>query len=176
MGMLVFLKNFLLRSIEREMVRHHAAWQVLQDLFKRPMDEQAPSIKDVHQKIAAEDPEAGEALTNIYQQYRPRIVINMGENPADSRMAFKISQTMGEILSIQADYFGFVFKDRSVLSSIRNRHAFLPNYRSSLACENINRIAMRILKFWHQPVQDSAALLFNHVKRDFESRRTSTAA
>lgn len=175
-GMLVFLKNFLLRSIEREMVRQRAAWEILQDLFKRPMDEQALSIKDVHQKIAAEDPEAGETVKSIYGQYRPRIVINMGENPADSRMAFKISQTMGEILSIEADYFGFVFKDRSVLSSIRNRHPFLPNYRASLAAENIVRIAIRIAKFWHQPVQDSAALLFNHVKRDFESRRNSTAA
>ncbi len=176
MGMLGFLKNFLLRSIEREMVRHHAAWEILQDLFKRPMEEQALSIKDVHQKIMAEDPEAGEAVSSNYQQYRPRIVINMGENPADSRMAFNISRTMGEILSIEADYFGFVFKDRSVLASIRNRHPFLPNYHSSLASENIVRIAMRIVKFWHQPVQDSAALLFNHVKRDFESRQKSTAA
>jgi hypothetical protein len=81
------------------------------------------------------------------------------------------SDKLGDILSIEADYFGFVLKDRSVLSSIRNRHPFLPNYHSSLASENINRIAMRIVKFWHQPVQDSAALLFNHVKGDFEKRK-----
>jgi flagellar biosynthesis protein FlhG len=176
MGMLVFLKNFLLRAIEREMVRYPAVREILQDLFKRPMDEQAPSIKDVHQKITAADPEAGEAVSRIYQRCRPRIVINMGENPADSSMAFNISRTLGEILSIEADYFGFVFKDRSVLSSIRNRHPFLPNYRASLAAENMVRIATRILKFWHQPVQDSAALLYNHVKRDFETRRKSSAA
>jgi flagellar biosynthesis protein FlhG len=176
MGMLVFLKNFLLRSIERELVRYPAARQILQDLLKRPMNEQALSIKDVHQKIIAEEPAAGKTASRIYQQCRPRIVINMGENPDDSRMAFKISKTLGEILSVEADYFGFVFKDRSVLASIRNRHPFLPNYRSSLAAENIVRIANRIVKFWHQPVQDSAALLFNHVKRDFETRQRSSYA
>ena len=176
MGMLVFLKNFLLRAIEREMARHHAVREILQDLFKRPMDEQPPSIKDIHQKITAVDPEAGRDVSRIYQRCRPRIVINMGESPADSGMAYNISRTLGQILSIEADYFGFVFKDRSVFASIRNRHPFLPNYRESLAAENIVRIAGRIVKFWHQPVRDSAALLFNHVKRDFETRRNATAA
>jgi flagellar biosynthesis protein FlhG len=176
MGMLVFLKNFLLRSIEREMARNHTVRAILQELFKRPMDKQAPSIKDVHQKIMAEDSEAGAAVSRIYQKCRPRIVINMGEHPADSEMAFKISRTLGEILCIEADYFGFVFKDRTVLSSIRKRHPFLPNYRSSLAAANIGRIAQRVVKFWNQPVKDSAALLYNHVKKDFETRRNETAA
>ena len=171
MGMLVFLKNFLLRAIDREMARHRTVRELLQDLFKRPMQEQIPSIKDIHQKITAADPEAGRTVSGIYQQCRPRIVINMGESPADSGMAFNISRTLGEILAIEADYFGFVFKDRSVSAAIRSRLPFLPNYRNSLAAENIGRIAGRIVKFWHQPVKDSAALLFNHVKKDFEKKR-----
>ena len=173
MGMLVFLKNFLLRAFEREMVRHHAVREMLRELYKRPIEEQALSIIDVHQRIIDEDPEAGELAGRIFQQCRPRIIINMGENPDDSKMAFKISQILGNILSIEADYFGFVFKDRAVLSSIRKRQPFLPNYRTDLAAENILRIARRIEKFWHQPVADSATLLFNNVKKDFDSRQRS---
>jgi len=176
MGMLVFLKNFLLRSIERKMVRNYAVREMLRELYKRPMEEQALSIKEVHQKIIDEDPEAGEAVSQILQRCRPRIIINMGENPDDSMMAFKISQILGEILAIEADYFGFVFKDRSVLTSIRKRHPFLPNYRNSLAAENIVRLAQRVEKFWNQPVKDSAALLFNHVQKDFETRQRSSHA
>jgi len=176
MGMLVFMKNFLLRAIERQMVRNYAVREMLHELYKRPMDEQALSIKDVHQQIIDEDPQAGEEVGRIFQQCRPRIVINMGENPDDSKMASKISQILGEILAIEADYFGFVYKDRSVLSSIRKRHPFLPNYRNSLAADNIVRIAQRVEKFWNQPVKDSAALLFNHVKKDFENRQRATDA
>jgi hypothetical protein len=62
------------------------------------------------------------------------------------------------------------------LSSIRKRHCFLPHYPDSLAAANILRIAQRIVKFWHQPIQDSAALLFNHVKKDFETRQRSPHA
>lgn len=176
MGMLIFLKNFMFRAIERKMVRYCSVRDMLQEHYQRPMAEQALSIKDVHQQIIDEDPEAGEVAGRIFQQCRPRIVINMGENPDDSKMAIKISQILGEILAIEADYFGFVFKDRAVVSSIRKRLPFLPNYRASLAAENIVRIAQRIEKFWDQPVKDSAALLFNHVKKDFETRQSSRSA
>lgn len=171
MGMLVFLKNFLLRAIERKMARRHAVREMLQDLLKRPMADQPPSSKDIQQQISAADPEAGRDVSRIYRRCRPRIVINMGESPADSGMAYNISRTLGEILAIEADYFGFVFKDGAVPASIRNRRPFLPNYRGSLAAENIVRIAGRIEKFWHQPVKDCAALLYNHVKSDFEASR-----
>jgi flagellar biosynthesis protein FlhG len=176
MGMLVFLKNFLLRAIERKMVRHYGVRNMLRDMYKQPMEAQTLSIKDVHRQITDEDPEAGEIAGRIYQYFRPRIVINMGENPDDSKMAFKISRTLGEILSIEADYFGFVYKDRAVLSSIRKREPFLINYHDSLAAENIIRIAQRIEKFWNQPVKDSANLLINNVIKDFETRHASTVA
>lgn len=176
MGMLIFLKNFMLRAIERKMVRYYSVGEMLRELYKRPMAEQALSIKDVHQQIIDEDPEAGEVAGRIFQQCRPRIIINMGENPDDSKMAFKISKILGEILAIEADYFGFIFKDRAVLSSIRKRLPFLSNYRASLAAGNIVRIAQRVEKFWDQPVKDSAALLFKHVKKDFETRQRSSHA
>jgi flagellar biosynthesis protein FlhG len=176
MGMLVFLKNFLLRAIKREMVRYTVVYDMLRELYKLPMDAQMLSIKDVHQKIVDEDPRAGKLVSQIYENCRPRIIINMGENPEDSKMAFKISQTLGDILSIEADYFGFIFRDRSVLASIRNRGPFLPNYRNTLAAENIVRIAERVVKFWNRPVKDSAALLFNHVQKDFENMQQSSLA
>ncbi len=124
MGMLVFLKNFLLRAIERKMVRHYGVRNMLREMYKQPMESQTLSIKEVHQKIIDEDPEAGDIVGRVYQYFRPRIVINMGENPGDAQMAAKISQTMGGILSIEADYFGFVYKDRAVVSSIRKREPF----------------------------------------------------
>ena len=176
MGMLVFLKNFLLRAIERKMVRHYGVRHMLRDMYKQPMASQNLAIKEVHQKIVEEDPEAGEIAGQIYQYFRPRIVINMGEHPDDARMALKISRTMSDILSIEADFFGFIYKDRTVVSSIRKRLPFLPNYRDSLAAENLLRIAQRIEKFWDKPITDSANLLINNVIKDSESRPASTRA
>ena len=176
MGMLVFLKNFLLRSIERKLARNYKIRVLLREMCNQPMDAQMLSIKEVHQKIVEQDPQAADVVEDIFESCRPRIIINMGENPEDSKMALKISRTLGEILSIEADYFGFVFKDKDVLSSIRKRSVFITNCRNSLAAENITRIAQRILKFWNQPVKDSAELLFNQVKKDYETRQQSTFA
>jgi flagellar biosynthesis protein FlhG len=176
MGMMVFLKNFLLRSIERDMARNYAVRNMLREFYKLSMDEQMASIKDVHQKIVDEDPQAAETVSQIYHRSRPRIIFNMAENPDDAKMAFQISRTLGEVLSIEADYFGFVYRDNSVVTAIRSSNPFLPNYRNSLAAENIVRIAQRIVKFWHQPVKDSASLLFNQVQKDSGNSRDSYAA
>jgi len=176
MGMMVFLKNFLLRSIERDMARNYAVRNMLREFYKLSMDEQMASIKDVHQKIIDEDPQAAETVSQIYHRSRPRIIFNMAENPDDAKMAFQISRTLGEVLSIEADYFGFVYRDNFVVTAIRSSNPFLPNYRNSLAAENIVRIAQRIVKFWHQPVKDSAALLFNQVQKDSGNSRDSYAA
>lgn len=176
MGMMVFLKNFLFRCIERKIARNYAVRNLLRELYKLSMDEQMSSIKDVHQKIIDEDPEAAETVNQIYHRYRPRIIFNMGEHPDDIKIASQISRTLGEILSIEADYFGFVYRDKSVVSAIRNGDSFLPNNRNSLAAENLVRIAQRIVKFWHRPVKDSAALLSKQVQQDFENHHQSVVA
>ncbi len=176
MGMMVFLKNFLLRSFERKTARNHGIRNMLRELYKMPMDEQMSSIKDVHQKINDEDCLAGEAVSRIYRRCRPRIVFNMAGHPDDAGLCYQISRTLEEILSIKSDYFGFIYRDKNVLSAIRSGHPFLPNYRHSLAAENIVRIAQRIAKFWHRPVDDSATLLFNQVQIDYENRQNASAA
>ncbi len=176
MGMMVFLKNFLLRSIERKMARNYAVRNMLRELYNLSMDEQMSSIKDVHQKIIDEDPQAAETVGQIYQRCRPRIIFNMAEHPDDARLSFQISRTLEEILSIEADYFGFVYRDKSVVAAIRGSNPFLPNYRNSPAAEDIVRVAQRIVRFWCRPVNDSAALLFNQIQKDFENRQRSSVA
>jgi flagellar biosynthesis protein FlhG len=176
MGMMVFLKNFLLRSIERKMARNHAVRNMLREFYKLSMDEQMASIKELHQKIMAEDPEAAKTVSQLYHRSRPRIIFNMAEDPDDARVAVQIGRTLAEVLSMQADYFGFVYRDKTVLSSIRSSIPFLPNFRNSLPAENVVRIAQRIVKFWHKPVEDSAALLFNQVQKDHENRHLSSVA
>jgi len=63
-----------------------------------------------------------------------------------------------------------------MLLFFRKRLPFLPNQRTSLAAENIVRIARRVEKFWNQSVKDRAALLLNLVKKDFENRQRSSHA
>jgi hypothetical protein len=64
MGMLVFLKNYLLRSIERRLARNHAILTLLRDMYKQPMQEQT-TIDALQHQISLQDQQAGAIVAEI---------------------------------------------------------------------------------------------------------------
>lgn len=164
MNMLVFLKNFLLRSISRSLSRNHALRNFLRELNKRPMEGQMSSIRSLRDEIAAEDPEAAKTITEVYENCSPRIIFNLGEHPDELKVTDQISKRLETVLSLAAEYFGFIFHDPSVRLSVREQKALLTNWPECEAAENIYRIARRVDKYWKVPVQNSAALLEETVR------------
>lgn len=167
---LAFLKHFLLRTVERSFAKNQQIRSFLQTLYKRPMNGQQISISDLRTKIDEIDSTAGKSVAKLCHQYRPRIVFNMGEHPEQVRMAEQISASLEDILSLEADYFGFIFEDSSVRQSVKQRTPFLNHYENSIAAESIKRIAERIVKFFDKPVTNSAQLLFDHTSTLHEHR------
>ncbi len=109
----------------------------------------------------------------LCHKYRPRIVLNMGEHPDDLKIAKQINDSLGNILSIEADYFGFIFQDSSVRQSIKKQTTFLNRYHESIAAESLKRIAERIVKYLDKPVKNSAQLLFDHTLKLYKTRNIS---
>jgi flagellar biosynthesis protein FlhG len=169
MSMLAFLKHFLLRVIEGNFTTNYRIREILHLLYKQPMNGQQSIIITVLSKIAAADAEAGEIVKAVFHDYRPRVIFNMGGHPDEVKIAEQIDYSLKNILSIEADYFGFVFDDPTIRESIRKRTAFFPNYREGVASESITRIAERIVKFWDRPVKNSARHVLSHVHELYAS-------
>lgn len=173
MGMLAFLKNYLLRAIERKMAKNRPIRLLLHEIYQQPKEKQVPSIQELHRIISEEDEEAGREVAEVYSRCRPRVVFNMATDPSELKMATNITHALGQILSMETDFFGFVFGDPAVRQSIRRRKLFLPNNRQSMAADNIVRIAHRIVKYWDRPVKNSAERLQNYVRDVFENKGPS---
>ncbi len=176
MGMMVFLKNFLLRTIERKMSDNPTIRNLLREMYKQPIGKQMATIVDLQHQLALEDREVGKIVAEFCKNCRPRVVFNRGEHPDEMSLTHQISKSAKDILGIETDYFGYIFNDRSVRKSVLMRQAFLPNFSESLAAENIFRIAERIVRYWNEPISDSAALLLKNVVHVYENRRQSPAA
>jgi flagellar biosynthesis protein FlhG len=162
MSMLAFLKHFLLRVIEGNFTTNYKIREILRLLYKQPMNSQQSIIKKVLSKIAAADADAGEIVTAVFHDYRPRLIFNMGGHPDEVKIAEQIDYTLKDVLSIEADYFGFIFDDPKIRESIKKRTAFFPNYRKGMSSESIARIAERIVRFWDRPIKNSARHVFSH--------------
>ncbi|MBW2707761.1 MAG: P-loop NTPase [Deltaproteobacteria bacterium] len=164
-SMLGFLKSYLIRTIEKSLVKNRPVSRLLKELITKPIESQIPSIKELKNKLTTEEPEVKKLISKISKEFRPRIVFNRGTGPDDSKTASKISGSLRNVLNIEGDYFGFIFNDPVVNESVLNQTPLLTGYPNSIAAESITRIAGRIIKYWDKPVPNSSKLIFQHVQR-----------
>lgn len=164
MSMLAFLKHFVLRVIEGNFTTNYRIREILRLLYKKPMNGQQSTIRKVFSEITAVDAEAGEIVSAVFQDYRPRVIFNMGTHPDEVKIADQIDLSLKNILCLEADYFGFIFDDPTIRESIRKRTPFIPNCRNGMGSESITRIAERIVKFLEQKVKNSAEHILSHAR------------
>lgn len=156
MNLLVFTKALVLRHIERELAANRPVRNLLRELFAHSMEAQIPSIQELKKRIAQEDPQAVDRVDSICAQLRPRVLFNFGRSVDDLKAASNISQGVGKILSMDVDFFGFIYEDSTVNRALALRQPFLTAFPDAPAALNIMRIAERIEKYWHKNVADSA--------------------
>ena len=168
MNMLGFLKHFVLRLIERTFANDQRIRELLRSLYKQPIAVQRNIIGNLGSKIAAVDQDAGKRVEDLCRDFRPRVIFNMGEHPDEIETARKIDRSLESALSLNVDYFGFIFEDPHVRRSIKKQTLFLPEYRESVAAKGIALTAKRIANFLEVPVKESAALLLKRTRQDYE--------
>ncbi|MBW2663151.1 MAG: P-loop NTPase [Deltaproteobacteria bacterium] len=166
MNMMTFLKHLLLRIIEGNFTKKRYVREMLHSLYKT--DEQT-NIKALQSRIAAIDHEAGKTITELCRNYRPRMIFNMGEHPDEIKISKQISSSLKSILSLEVDYFGFIFNDPAVRQSIKKKTPFIPCYRKNMTTKNIEHIAERIVKYWNKPIDNSAQRILNHTRKIYEN-------
>lgn len=154
--------------IERMFSKNIEIRDLLNNLRKLPMSSGLTTMEVIRNAVAEVDQESANAIDEICLNYRPRVVFNMGEHPDELKLAEKMSKGMGEVLSIEADYLGFVFRQRIVIDSIRKGSPLVPYQQKGQFSENIRRIATRITKYWDSPINNSAELLLKSTREDYE--------
>ena len=168
MGMLGFLKHCCLRTVVRTAAGKPLLKEVIMDLFKRPMTGGRLTMRKILEETRRVDPEAAAVLQEALERFRPRVVFNMGRHPDELSLTRKIDESLRNVLSIEADHFGFVFEDPAVRRSVRQGTLFLPAHGDSPAGQGLIRVAERIARFWNLEIPDSAARIRGAVAAAFE--------
>ncbi len=169
MNMMSFLKHLILRAVEKKFSRNFRVREGLKAAFNKPITDERLDIPSIRAMVEAVDPASVQAVDKLCRKYRPRVVFNMGDHPDEILVTEQVSQGLRDILTMEVDYFGFVFRDPNVRQSINRKELFFPNHKTSLAAGNIAKIAERILRFGDSPVPESARLLLNYARNVFES-------
>lgn len=169
MNFMMFLRNFMFRVISGLVHKNKKALLRMVIAFHESMDSKPTTVETLFKKIAEIDPDLSLDVQTVCKNYRPRIVFNMGDHPDELNILKKLDSSIKNGLSLNADYFGFLFNDDTVRKAAKKRKILLENYPESLAATGIENIAKRVTKIWDGPIENSMAKLMEDARKQYGS-------
>ncbi len=174
MNMMSFLKQYLLRTLDRHFVGNPEVQDCLRTTHRLGMASGTFEIGELQSEIERIDPRAAEDIEVIREEIRPRIVFNRGSCPTELGVTSRIDHGLRSVLGIESDYFGFILEDPGVHESICRRAPFLPGREASVTGRCIKGIAHRLVRFLDRPVERSADLLHRRTLEILEESGVAT--
>ncbi len=171
MNFIMFLRNFMFRLISSVVRHNRKVLNMLIEAFQQPMTSAPITVNAIIGKIAAVDLTLAEEVKKTCEKYTPRIIFNMGDHPDDLKILKKLDASLKQGLSVQTEYFGFIFYDDTVRLSAKKREVLMSCYPQSVAAQNIERIASRVINNWDRTIENSADRLVAEVKELYHRRK-----
>jgi flagellar biosynthesis protein FlhG len=142
----LFLKNVVFRAIYATVDQHSRAYAVLEELRKdRDGGLQRASVPKILARIAREDPEGHALLSQALGRLRPRLVMNMVEDPAEAEKAEKLRASVRGYLGIEISHLGIVFRDELQSVALGSRMPILLYKPGCVLSRALYRISEKLL-------------------------------
>jgi len=168
MNFFMFLKNFLFRIIS-SIVRHERLiFRMVVDSFRQSGMDDPLTVKLLLEMIHEQNPELAARAKKAIAYYHPRIIFNMGDHPDDLLMTNKVDRTLRQTLSIEVDYFGFIFYDPEVRQAARQKEPLLISLNKRPFSICIQDIAKRIVNIWEKDINKSGERLYEATKKRYK--------
>lgn len=107
----LFLKNVVFRLIHTSFSRKSAAGEYLSALRKQKESFQRVYIPQLLQRIEQVDPQSFAQLRARIETFRPRLILNMLEDPKDADKANRLRRSCEQYLGMGIEHLGIVYRD-----------------------------------------------------------------
>jgi flagellar biosynthesis protein FlhG len=175
MSTLVFVKALVLRAIDQSLRRDKSLQQMLTEMHRQSVKDPVFTVERFRSALANSHPEATQRVEDICQRTRLRFVYNMVEGVQDTEMFSRIDHTLGDAFSIECDHIGLIPFDPAVRQHLKQPGIFLNQAAKSATATTIDRIARRIISYWHTPIEGSAELLADYALTVFSEKPLNEA-
>jgi MinD-like ATPase involved in chromosome partitioning or flagellar assembly len=169
MSVLVFIKNLLLRAINRSIGRDPDLLDLLKQAYVQSVDEPLVTVRRLLSELDRRDRAAADELRELCRRLKPRLVYNMCDEPADLNVIPSIDRTLDEIFDLECEHIGCLFSDTDIHKAAKRAWPFLINCPDSASAEAIRRVAGRIERYWNESIPNSGRLLRQHTETVFSN-------
>jgi flagellar biosynthesis protein FlhG len=149
----LFLKNVVFRVLNGAVDARSRAGAILEEVRRdREGGLQRASVPRILEMIAREDPAGHALLADALKRLRPRLVLNMVEDPVDTEKGEKLRSSARGYLGIEVAHLGVIVRDELQSVALGSRIPILRYKPGCVLSRGVYRIAEKVLA---APVEDA---------------------
>ncbi|MCL2558698.1 MAG: P-loop NTPase, partial [Treponema sp.] len=142
----VFLKNTTFRLMHTTFPPKSDALRHLEKMRSSGAGPQRQYIPRILSEIESVDPAAAGAFRSRLEKLRPRLIVNMMDEPKDAEVAMKIRRSCEEYLGLQIEHLGIMYRDSLQDVALASRLPIVLYKPQSILAQAVYRMADKILQ------------------------------
>ncbi|MBQ9237962.1 MAG: P-loop NTPase [Treponema sp.] len=141
----LFLKNAVFRLLYTTFKRGTPGFAKLEELRKDAATMQKLYIPELVETLHGVDPQNTALFENRMAQLRPRLVINMIDDPKDADRAQRIRHSCTQYLGLEIEHLGVIYRDMLQDKALSSRLPIIKYKPQSVLSQAIYRIAEKVM-------------------------------
>jgi flagellar biosynthesis protein FlhG len=142
----VFIKNAVFRLMYTVFPKGSPAYVYLEQIRKDGSGPQKLYIPKILPEIQKADPESHEKFMAHINRFRPRLIMNMIDDPKDANVAMKIRRSCENYLDLKIEHLGVIYRDSIQDTALASRLPVILYKPQAILSQAIYRIADKILQ------------------------------
>jgi flagellar biosynthesis protein FlhG len=141
----LFLKNAVFRAMYSSFDKESRAFAYLEELRRDGSVLQKVYIPKILAKIKERDAKSYAMFHELMAHFRPRLVLNMLDNPQDAEKAGKLRRSTREYLDVEIEHLGIIYRDELQDTALGSRLPIIRYKPNSILSQAVYRIAEKVL-------------------------------
>ena len=142
----VFLKNIVFRMMSSSFPAKSKGAAFFEKLKNDVPSMQRLYIPSIAEELASIDPENTTKFLNKFSHLKPRIIMNMIDDPKDAEKAMKIRRSAKQYLNIDIEHLGVIYTDSVQDKALASRLPVVKYKPQSMISQAIYRIADKLIQ------------------------------
>ena len=142
----LFLKNAAFRILHSSLKRKSAGAEYLKSLRENGGALGRIYLPDLVERIREIDPESYTKFADSYRRFRPRLVLNMLEDPKEAEKANRLRRSAQQYLSLDLLHLGIIYRDEVQDIALNSRLPILKYKPQAILSQAIVRIAEKLMQ------------------------------
>lgn len=141
----LFLKNAVFRLLYGAFGTRSKAFEYLDSLRREGTSLQKAYIPAILDRVKDIDPERWSLAVERLRRFRPRLIMNMLEDPKDAEKVQKIRRSCSEYLTLELEHLGVLYRDELQDIALASRIPIIRYKPQSILSQAIYRVADKLI-------------------------------